>query len=293
MKGTNLGNKASATAVQPYKYNGKELDRTHGLDWYDYGARHLAPDVGRFTTIDPLAEKYYSISPYAYCANNPVNAIDPDGMDWYKDKDGTIQFNPDVHSQDNLEEGQTYLWNTKNDKKAGVNYRNDGSILYNDETKAYKRMWSQADQHFRTKDSKGGREVGGFILSDGKVLVLPDYANDANNSYISKYGYKVNKDGTLLHGNEKFNVLGNIHTHQDKSISASPSFYTYDGYGDMGVSIQMGGKPVLTIGWDGEIHGIRSNSTNKVYQIPFSQNLRQRQNLFNGYTKLSKILKRR
>ena len=40
-------------------------------------------------------------------------------------------------------------------------------------------------------------------------------------------------------------------------------------------------------------HGIRSNSTNAVYQIPFSQNLRQRKNLFNGYTKLSKILKRR
>lgn len=59
------------------------------------------------------------------------------------------------------------------------------------------------------------------------------------------------------------------------------------------VAIQMGGKPVLTIGWDGEIHGIRSNSTNAVYQIPFSQNLRQRKNLFNGYTKLSKILKRR
>ena len=49
----------------------------HGLDWYDYGARHM--DGMRFTTIDPQAEKYYSISPYAYCANNPINAIDPDG----------------------------------------------------------------------------------------------------------------------------------------------------------------------------------------------------------------------
>ena len=33
----------------------------------------------RFTSVDPLAEKYYSISPYAYCAGNPVNRIDPDG----------------------------------------------------------------------------------------------------------------------------------------------------------------------------------------------------------------------
>jgi len=34
--------------------------------------------------VDPLAEKYYSISPYAYCGGNPVNRIDPDGMDWFQ-----------------------------------------------------------------------------------------------------------------------------------------------------------------------------------------------------------------
>ena len=66
---------------QRFKYNGKEFDRTHGVDWYDYGARHMTPDAGRFTTIDPMAEKYYNTSPYAYCANNPVNTIDPNGME--------------------------------------------------------------------------------------------------------------------------------------------------------------------------------------------------------------------
>ncbi len=58
-------------------YNGKELDRTHGLDWYDYVARRY--DGMRFTTMDPLAEKYYEVSPYAYCGDNPVNAIDENG----------------------------------------------------------------------------------------------------------------------------------------------------------------------------------------------------------------------
>ena len=65
--------------VQPYKYNGKELDRIHGLDMYDYGARQYDPNIGRFMQVDPLAEKYYHLSPYAYCGNNPVNAVDPDG----------------------------------------------------------------------------------------------------------------------------------------------------------------------------------------------------------------------
>ena len=52
----------------------------HGLDWYDYGARQYdAAGVPVFTTIDPMAEKYYHLSPYAYCANNPVKYIDPDG----------------------------------------------------------------------------------------------------------------------------------------------------------------------------------------------------------------------
>ena len=40
--------------------------------------------VSRFISIDPNAERYYSISPYAYCNNNPVNCIDPDGRDWYR-----------------------------------------------------------------------------------------------------------------------------------------------------------------------------------------------------------------
>ena len=83
-----LFGESTGNAVQPYKYNGKELDRTHGLDWYDYGARHMAPDAGRFTTIDPMAEKYYNISPYAYCGNNPVNYVDLHGDSIVVDKYG-------------------------------------------------------------------------------------------------------------------------------------------------------------------------------------------------------------
>ena len=51
----------------------------HGLDEYDSDARWYYPAIMRTTTPDPLAEMYYDISPYAWCANNPVNRIDPDG----------------------------------------------------------------------------------------------------------------------------------------------------------------------------------------------------------------------
>ena len=83
---------ASSGNVQPYKYNGKELDTKKGLDWYDYGARQYDAALGRFTTVDPMAEKYYPESPYSYCGNNPIMFIDPDGhMKVIYNPDGTYK----------------------------------------------------------------------------------------------------------------------------------------------------------------------------------------------------------
>ena len=80
-----------SNAVQPYKYNGKELDRKNGLDWYDYGARMYDAALGRWHAVDPMSEKYYSWSPYTYCMGNPINHIDPDGntvVIWYNNDAG-------------------------------------------------------------------------------------------------------------------------------------------------------------------------------------------------------------
>ena len=67
---------------QPYKFGGKELITLNGLNEYDFGARNYYPAVPAFTRIDPMAEKYPWLSPYLYCANNPVNYVDPDGQEW-------------------------------------------------------------------------------------------------------------------------------------------------------------------------------------------------------------------
>ena len=89
--------------TQPYKYGTKELDRENGLDWYDFLARQMDPMVPRFTTIDPKCEKYYAISPYAYCADNPVKFVDPTGK-WIVGTDGKpVIFDNVYRWSDNIE----------------------------------------------------------------------------------------------------------------------------------------------------------------------------------------------
>lgn len=67
------------TANNRYKFNGKEEQVAGSLGVLDYGARMYDGQIGRWLNMDPLAEKYYSTSPYIYCLGNPVRFIDPDG----------------------------------------------------------------------------------------------------------------------------------------------------------------------------------------------------------------------
>ena len=85
--------RAGMEAYEKKEYRlAENLLRQYGLNTYDYGARQHYPVLARWDRIDPLCEKYYGVSPYAYCANNPVRFVDPDGrvMGDYLDSNGNL-----------------------------------------------------------------------------------------------------------------------------------------------------------------------------------------------------------
>ena len=72
-------------------FTGKERDEETGYGYF--GARYMDHELmTMWLSVDPMSDKYPSISPYAYCAWNPVKLVDPDGRDWYKTEDGKMHY---------------------------------------------------------------------------------------------------------------------------------------------------------------------------------------------------------
>ena len=85
----------------PCVSTGKERDKETGYGYF--GARYMDHELmTMWLSVDPMADKYSRISPYAYCTWNPVKLVDPDGneaienYDWYKDEEGWLKWDPSV-----------------------------------------------------------------------------------------------------------------------------------------------------------------------------------------------------
>jgi RHS repeat-associated protein len=77
--GEPLVDQRSTTWSSRYTFSGKERDSETGYSYF--GARYYHPDPSIWLSVDPMSDKYPNLTPYAYCANNPVISIDPNGMD--------------------------------------------------------------------------------------------------------------------------------------------------------------------------------------------------------------------
>ncbi len=184
------------------KVNGKELERIAGLDLYDYGARWMDSKIGaRFTTMDPMCEKYYHISPYAYCAGDPVNLMDLDGRHIY-----TINENGEI-------------------KKISNDSHMDLLISY-DGLDMAKFSFGFLEQFTSERDDYKGHYGNTSNLDDAVSLFMFAAKNTDVEWAISSY-YQNNEkldylvytshseDGvTFTNGNHKFkNIHAHIHSH--------------------------------------------------------------------------------
>ena len=91
-----------AQSTNRWKYNGKELQTTGELGYLDYGARMYDAGLGRWFSIDPLAEKYAGLSGYEFSGNNPLLFVDRNGgfFTHYVDKDYNVLLQTDDGSDD-------------------------------------------------------------------------------------------------------------------------------------------------------------------------------------------------
>ena len=182
-------------------YNGKELDRMHGLNLYDYSARQYDAALGQFTSMDPLCEKYYHISPYTYCAGNPVKYVDPDGMETHvaANKNGTYTVIGGKLNDDR----NIYAYSKDKDGKYTV--RGESIGMTTSTTSFYdsdKKEWIKSI--IDPKDDSGKNFLNKIMSED---VTLDEYIDKARNDH--PYDFKVTNGGDkVVSRNDKYKYRG-------------------------------------------------------------------------------------
>jgi RHS repeat-associated protein len=158
--------------LQPYKYSGKEQETMMGLAQYDFHARTLDYTCARFTTQDPLAEKYYNISPYAYCAGNPMRFIDPDGCDWYEyqDKDGNTQTMWRRSQEAEYTDDDGKVWNNIGENYLYVN--GEKATLFTQHTNDNGELYLRSSAYNLADETENGNLLStmGNLLSNSSAI---------------------------------------------------------------------------------------------------------------------------
>ena len=174
--------------LQPYKYNGKEFESMHGRNAYDYGARFYDPLLPTWDRMDPLCEKYYHVSPYAYCANDPVNRIDVDGNDWISakyDDEWFVYYDSRISSREDI--NKFYY---KGGQSTNINYLGKSGRIMQETSSGWKTFMTLNEDGFMydTDGNKFNSEynVEGLLNvgSDKMAIKDPQYSHNWYGTYL-------------------------------------------------------------------------------------------------------------
>ena len=190
----------------------------HGYDTYDYGARGLQAAIMRFNTIDPMAEKRYSISPYAYCSNNPITRIDPTGMlddDYYSSVSGKYlgtDYAPYGSDNIRLISDDKYKELTANQVPSPGKMQKEGTLITVDDAKIQSDLQVVADN-----STSSGLEHQACIVLDRENALITSVMGTpgTNNRSDIEYSYSSSNPASLIVGTDgKMKVLiGQAHGH--------------------------------------------------------------------------------
>ena len=172
-----------------YLYNGKMFQDELGLDWLDYGWRMYDAVLGRWHGVDPLAEKYFGFSPFVYCANNPVNLIDPNGMEIKDGKEEVERTKARANRKVKIEQKfQKKQWVKAARKEA------KGKSADNN----YNRIERSIDREFEFQSNVN--EIG--AMEDSKTTIYNVYTNYSGTDVAGKTEY----GGTNENGQHIINI---------------------------------------------------------------------------------------
>lgn len=171
--GLTLQTDAATNATdQPNKYNAKELEKSFGMEMYDYGARMQDPQLGRWFGVDPLADKMHFSSPYSYAFNNPIRFIDVDGLIPYPIMVRAFapfkKFGFGFHG-DNRGYSNTPSFATDHGPTARVHQR----ILF-DTDKSSLKSYAWSSPTFRTADHSGAKRATPSVSFTSNFVVKED-----------------------------------------------------------------------------------------------------------------------